>query len=98
MLESDFKREFLQRVEARIGTKTPLDYIHTKPYNRSMPDLVILGENRWAALEFKKSARAKHRPNQDYHVDRLNAKCYARFVYPENGEEVLNELERLFLA
>ena len=47
-------------------------------------------------LEVKVRATAKHQPNQDYHVEQLNKMSYAAFVYPENKEDVLNELERSF--
>ena len=95
MLESEFKKEFIERIRSRLP-EVDLDFIHTKPYNRSKPDLVILGPIRWATLEFKKTKRSKQQPNQEYHILRMDAKGYARFVYPSNSEEVLDELERLF--
>jgi hypothetical protein len=67
-------------------------------YIQGIPDLIVLGKNKWAALEVKKSANAKHRPNQDHYVEKMNALSYAAFIYPENKEEILNELERAFRA
>jgi len=97
MLESQFKKEFIDVLKLRSGGRFPLDFVDTKPNNRSMPDLILLGPNgKWAALEFKRSIDASHRPNQDFHVNRLNDKGFARFVYPETAEEVLRELEALF--
>lgn len=63
---------------------------------QGIPDLLILYEDRWAALEVKKSANATHRPNQDYYVDLMNRMSFAAFVYPENREEILHELYRYF--
>jgi len=97
MLESDFKKYFIDSIKARFAA-FDLDFINTKPHNRSIPDLIILGPNVWAALEFKKSKRAKRQPNQKYHVDRMNGKGFARFVYPSNASEVLHDLERLFIS
>jgi hypothetical protein len=95
MLESAFKKYAIQAIQDKF-VELDLDFIHTKPYNRSMPDLVILAAPFWAALEFKTSKQAPSRPNQDYHINRLNKKGYASFVFPENLEEVLYELEGVF--
>jgi len=79
--------------------ETHLDYIWPRAYARSQPDLVILGPNHvWAALEFKESKNAHRQPNQEYYVTRLNEKGFSRFVYPENAEEVLDDLEELFTS
>ena len=59
---------------------------------------MILYEDKWAALELKKDAKASHRPNQDYYVGLMNDMSYASFIYPENKELVINDLERLFKA
>ncbi len=98
MLESEFKNQVKNRIRDRFPN-LDLDYIDTNSYNfRSMTDLVVLGPVVWAALEFKRSEDAPHRPNQDYHIKRLRKKGYATFVYPENLEEVLDDLEILFLS
>ena len=95
MLERQFKRRAIQDIKDRLP-EVDLDFIESD--NRSMPDIYILGPVIWAALEFKTSEKASRRPNQEWHIHRLNAKGYARFVYPENLEEVLDELERLFTS
>jgi hypothetical protein len=46
----------------------------------------------------KRSANAKHRPNQDYYVDQCNQMSFSRFVYPENKDEVLEDLTEFFNA
>jgi hypothetical protein len=93
MLESQFKRHVKKRITERFPN-LDLDFIDTA--YRSMPDTFVIGPGVWAALEFKQSEDSSHRPNQDYHILRLNKKGYATYVSPENVEEVLDELEILF--
>ena len=95
MLESQFKKEFKERIKSRLRG-IDLDFIENNTTNRSIPDLVILGSPVWAALEFKRTSRSKAQPNQPYHVARMDKKSYARFIYPSNSEEILEELVRLF--
>lgn len=63
---------------------------------QGIPDLLILHNNKWAALENKKDEKATHRPNQDYYINKMNDMSFARFIYPENKQEVLNELCEAF--
>lgn len=60
------------------------------------PDLIILFENKWAALECKRSANDLYRPNQEYYINECNKMSYASVIYPENKEEILNELQQAF--
>jgi hypothetical protein len=63
---------------------------------QGIPDLLVLYGKTWFSLENKRSASAKKRPNQEYYVGRMNEMSFSRFIYPENKEEVLNELCKAF--
>ncbi len=65
-------------------------------YIQGIPDLTVLYENKWAALECKRSKSASARKNQPYYVEKMNQMSFASFIYPENEKEVLHELERAF--
>lgn len=82
----DLKREF----PGCIVLKNDPNYI------QGIPDLLVLFKNKWAALEVKRSKNDSHRPNQDYYISLMNKMSYAKFIYPENKEEVFDELQQSF--
>lgn len=94
MLENKFKTELAAEIEEMFPGCI---VVHLDPNEiQGIPDLLVLYENKWAALEGKKSANAPHRPNQDYYVNLMNKMSFASFIYPENKEEVLYELQQAF--
>ena len=81
-LEREFQSNLIEELKAVFPgcliTKLDSSYI------QGIPDLLILYTNKWAVLEAKRNAKAKHQPNQDYYVDLLNDMSFSRFIYPEN--------------
>ncbi len=67
-------------------------------YRQGVPDLIVLYQDRWAALEVKRSSTAPARPNQPYYVDRLDKMGFAAFVFPENRVHILDALQNYFGA
>lgn len=96
MLENRFKTKLVAEIKNMFPGCIVL---HPDPNEiQGIPDLLILYGDRWAALEGKKYADAKHRPNQDYYVNKMNSMSFASFIYPENKEEVLYELQQALQA
>ena len=72
--------------------------LHLDPNEiQGIPDMIVLYRNKWAVLEGKKNANARHQPNQDYYVDLMNDMSFAAFIFPENKDEVLDELYEYFM-
>ena len=90
MLENRFKTNLAKELKSLFPGCMVL---HLDPNEiQGIPDLLILYRNKWAVLEGKKHATASHRPNQDYYVGLMNSMGFAAFIYPENKDEVLDEL------
>ena len=62
-------------------------------YRQGTPDLRFYYGRFWAAFEVKRSKHEKHQPNQDEYISRLDRMSFARFIFPENKDEVLEELD-----
>lgn len=88
--QSNLKKELKEMFPGCIVTKLDSGDI------QGIPDLLILYKNRWATLENKKNEKAFKQPNQEYYVDKMNEMSFSRFIYPENKDEVLNELKGMF--
>ncbi len=92
-LESGFQDKLRDDIKAKF----PGCMIFKMDQIQGIPDLLVLYKNKWASLENKKNVNAKHQPNQDYYVNKMNDMSFARFVYPENKDLVLEELEHHFM-
>ena len=95
-LERDFKAKLIREIKAlfpgAVVMKTDANQL------QGIPDNLILFGPRWAMFEAKRSSSASHRPNQDHMVEYFNSMSFAKFVYPENKEEFLYELQQALRA
>ena len=94
MLENRFKTKLIKEIKEMFPGCMVL---HLDPNEiQGIPDLLVLYQDKWAALEGKKTSSASHRPKQEYYVDLMNDMSFAAFIYPENKDEVLEELYLYF--
>lgn len=98
MLERDFQSKVIKEIKSIFpkgfvlkcdGSNTPSGF----------PDILIINGSKWGVLEFKRSEKERYstnglRPHQEYYIKTLGEMSFARFIYPENKEEVLNELQQ----
>ena len=94
MAESLFQKNLIQELTFMFTGCLILK--NDEQYIQGIPDLLILYKKRWAMLECKRSKNAAHQPNQQYYINILGEMSFARFIYPENKEEVLNDLQNTF--
>lgn len=94
MLESQFQSKLIKELKKLfpgcIVMKSDAGYL------QGIPDLLILFNDKWAALECKQHAGAKKQPNQEYYVGKMDEMSFSRFICPENKEEVLHDLQQSF--
>ena len=94
MLENKFQKSLIKDLKllfpGAIVLKNDANYL------QGFPDLLVLNNDKWAALECKREGKAHRQPNQEYYVNTLNKMSYASFISPENRKEVLNDLQQTF--
>ena len=94
MLENKFQANLIKKLKKEypgcIVMKNDSSYI------QGIPDLLVLYKDKWASLECKKTAKARHHPNKVYYVDQMDKMSFSRFIFPENEQEVLDELRHRF--
>lgn len=94
MLENKFQSKLIKEIKDMfpgcIVMKNDASYI------QGIPDLLVLHNKKWGALECKKSKNAHKQPNQEYYVNRMDEMSFSRFVSPENKDIVLDELHLHF--
>lgn len=88
--QADLIKELRQRFPGCIILKNDANYL------QGFPDLTVLWKKFWAVLECKKGPNEAHQPNQDFYVELANKMSFSSFIYPENKEAVLDEMERAF--
>lgn len=93
MLERNYQAKLIKRIKARFPKSRVRK--NNANYRQGEPDLTVYIGDKYFDLEVKASAKAPLRPNQQYYHDLINSTGgFARFIYPENEEEVLNEIQR----
>lgn len=92
MKESKFQASLIKEIKNRLPGCMVLK--NDARYFQGIPDLTVLYNDRWATLEVKESESATHQPNQDIYVEMMNRMSFSAFIFPENKEDVLNDLER----
>lgn len=94
LLERDFQRKLIDE----LGDLFPGCIVlkNDPNYCQGIPDLLVLYRNKWAALETKRGSSSTKRPNQDYYILKMDEMSFARFINPQNKEEVLRDLQRSF--
>lgn len=96
MLEKDFKQAFQKRLKKEVHPIAILQYKQDATTIKGFPDTLVILEGIVVFIEYKKSKRAKYQEGQKLWHDRLEAAGHFSFyVYPENADEVLNEIKRL---
>ena len=94
MLENKFQAKLIKDLKNMfpgcIVMKNDSSYI------QGIPDLLVLFRDKWASLEVKKNANASRQPNQEYYVEKMDEMSFSKFIYPENKDQVLDELDLYF--
>ena len=93
-LESKFQKELMDKIRMRYPGCVIIK--NDSGYIQGFPDWTILYKDKWAVLETKREKNATHQPNQDYYVTKLDSMSFSRFVYPENEDDILTELSKIF--
>lgn len=94
MRESNFQKQLIKDISQLLPGCIILKNDPT--YIQGVPDLTVFWRDKWATLEVKKSRDADIQPNQEYYCKLMNEMSFSRFVYPENKEEVLRDLQQTF--
>ncbi len=92
------ENEYQKGLKKRIKNEFPGCYLFKNdPIDQQgIPDLLVAYQDKWCALECKRSAAAPHRPNQDYYVSDMNTKGMASFIYPENEDDIIFKMHQYF--
>lgn len=95
ILESKFQNRLIKRIKSEFGEDNVIILKNDPNYIQGFPDLTILGKKRYAVLECKRSKDEHHQPNQDFYVSKANRLSYGKFIYPENEDEILDDLHNI---
>lgn len=93
-LESETERNFKQDMNRRLPGGWWVK--GNSQMQQGIPDQTFYYGPRWAMFEFKRAENSDLQENQDWFIDMFNEMSYARFVSPENYNEVLDEVQEAF--
>lgn len=94
MLESKFQADLI----AELKELFPGCYVlkNDANYIQGFPDLLILWNEHWAALEVKQNPNAHLQPNQKWYINKLDEMSFAAIIFPENRDFILSQLTQFF--
>lgn len=90
LFQKNLIRELKERYPGCLVMKNDANYI------QGIPDLTILYNNKWAALECKKSDKAIRQPNQEYYLAKMKSMSFASLISPDIHDAVLKQLDHFF--
>jgi len=90
--ESVFQRRLIKKLQRLFPGCVILK--NDPEHMQGIPDLTIFYGPRWAMLEVKASETSRVQVNQPYYVELMNEMSFAAFIYPENEEVVLRDLQQ----
>lgn len=92
--ENEYQAGLINRIKERFPGSMVLK--NDARYLQGIPDLTVLYEDKWAALEVKRERGAHRQPNQSYYISKMNRMSYASVIDPDNEQEVLDEMATTF--
>lgn len=92
--EAAFQRELIKKLQKMFPDCFII--VNDPQQTQGLPDLLILFNMGWAMLEVKRSENAPSRPNQPHYIEMFGQMSWAAFIYPENEEEILRDLQFAF--
>lgn len=92
--EGLFKTKLIKEIERLFPGAIVLK--NDPAFIQGIPDHLILYGDQWAAFEAKAHEYSRRQSNQEYYIKLLGEMSFASFVYPENKEYFLDELQRTF--
>lgn len=93
-LEKEFESDYLDRLEKEFPGCVIIKGNSTM--RQGIPDRLLLHEDNWAFLEFKRASNSDQQENQEYYIQKFGEMSYASFVHPGNADEVISEIHQAF--
>lgn len=89
-LENRFQSELIKELYSEYPDCVVLK--NDPNYLQGIPDLLVIYGTKYAFLECKRYSDASRQANQDYYIRLFDNWSFARFIFPENKDEVLQAL------